>query len=1090
VGTLSVTAQGNISEGAESLVRVAGLATLDANNAEGAVDLSTGDNQFGTLAIRAATASINTSATATLAGTVAQSYTITALGDILSDSLIDVGVLRLNANSGAGNVSLQNEGNRLVDVSLTAAQASLVNSGTTTLSDIQAGSIDVSSVGDILDGVGAPLSVTGRASLITSGNIFLGNNSDDMVQIGSLAGASRNLNIVQSGDIAISDLVVANTASFNSLGGSISSAIGANVSIAGDTSFAVNTVSGVIDVGGSSNAFGDLTLTGSNVKLAETDIIRLDQVAADQLTLTAGSAISNLTSASVSISGQTTLAATNVTLGTLATDTMNFGRLNLNVSSATINESSSTEVGIVTAGSLILSSVGSMSDTAASAVTVAGTANLLVSEGTRLIDLDAGNHSIARLSATGGDINVKTNSDLQIGSLTAGGGAGLNLTVNGLASITSGGSLVVDQQANIRARSLRMEAQSTNQVGGLAVTITDVNDGFVEIQSDIRQRTLNSNPSKPDGAISILAPRVTLGTADGNVKLVTQGSGAAGTIFISGVDAAGNLVPQAGDVQITGSVTIDTTNSGVSGGAATTLVTDGVSRGSIRSVNTNLASGLTIISGTGNVALGDFVQGQELDSLTVNGGNIDVNDIYVTGNTVNLSAKGSITGAGVISDSVGNVSVVAAGDINLARNVAAQGSIDLTSTTGLVSVQGAITAGNNLNVDANSNVVLGGSVSVQGGAASTASITSSAGSVDLGSSVTTAGRLSLAAASTILLGSDVNAGTAVIVGGDNVTFAGAGSTIATSGDLVVASSVGSVDQVTGNVIDAGGKLTVSAQTGMAIASMNGAGNVTLAILGLIDSAGNLPLFSRVEAQRTVSSDLAASRDVTSGDTLAFLAPSADVGATDSSQNFSLRATEGIFYGLTSGEFFAVDIGVSPQLPLLPSIVQTDFVDLFSDTGSSEFSGAISGLNVFDVNSFDSIVNTIAGVSITAGTAGETAAASNSRSTAALQQDDEDEVAEVDEVAFQDLKNYDENFQGILLPQDQRFAYDDDGNSYFMATMRSQDNVERVPSYKVRMSMTRQDATSCQAGPSSQAYYSNLYPTMINLSQPSGNVAGE
>jgi hypothetical protein len=407
-----------------------------------------------------------------------------------------------------------------------------------------------------------------------------------------------------------------------------------------------------------------------------------------------------------------------------------------------------------------------------------------------------------------------------------------------------------------------------------------------------------------------------------------------------------------------------------------------------------------------------------------------------------------------------------------------------------VSVQGAITAVNNLNVDANSNVLLGGSVSVQGGVASTASITSSTGRVELGGGVITGGGLSLAAASTIMLGGDVNAGTAVVVGGDNVTFAGVGSTIATSGSLVVASSAGSVDQVAGNVIDAGGKLTVSAQTGMAIASMNAAGDVTLAILGQTDSAGNVPLFSRVETQRTVSSDPAASRDVISGGTLAFLAPSADVGATESAQNFSLRATEGIFYGLTSGEFFAVDVGVSPQLPLLPSSVQTDFVDLFSDTGSGEFSGAISNLNVFDVNSFDSIINTIASVSITAGTAGETAAASNSRSTAALQQDDEDEVAEVDEVAFQDLKNYDENFQGILLPQDQQFAYDEDGNSYFMATMRSQANVERVPSYKVPMSMTPQNATSCQAGPSSQAYYSNLYPTMVNLSQPSGNVAGE
>mgnify|MGYP001223090075 CR=1 FL=1 len=51
-----------------------------------------------------------------------------------------------------------------------------------------------------------------------------------------------------------------------------------------------------------------------------------------------------------------------------------------------------------------------------------------------------------------------------------------------------------------------------------------------------------------------------------------------------------------------------------------------------------------------------------------------------------------------------------------------------------------------------------------------------------------------------------------------------------------------------------------------------------------------------------------------------------------------------------------------------------------------------------------------------------------------QQDDEEEVAEVDEVAFQNLKNYDENPQGILLLEDQSFAYDDDGNIYFIVSL--------------------------------------------------------
>ncbi|MDH5737104.1 MAG: hypothetical protein OEZ23_02285, partial [Gammaproteobacteria bacterium] len=51
-------------------------------------------------------------------------------------------------------------------------------------------------------------------------------------------------------------------------------------------------------------------------------------------------------------------------------------------------------------------------------------------------------------------------------------------------------------------------------------------------------------------------------------------------------------------------------------------------------------------------------------------------------------------------------------------------------------------------------------------------------------------------------------------------------------------------------------------------------------------------------------------------------------------------------------------------------------------------------------------------------------------TTAAAQSDEDEVAEVDEAAFQDLRNYDENPQGIRLPEDQYFALDDEGNIYY------------------------------------------------------------
>jgi hypothetical protein len=88
-------------------------------------------------------------------------------------------------------------------------------------------------------------------------------------------------------------------------------------------------------------------------------------------------------------------------------------------------------------------------------------------------------------------------------------------------------------------------------------------------------------------------------------------------------------------------------------------------------------------------------------------------------------------------------------------------------------------------------------------------------------------------------------------------------------------------------------------------------------------------------------------------------------------------------------------------------------------------------------------------------AGPTDAAKNSQTTAAAQRDEEEEVAEVDEAAFQDLKNYDESPQGILMPVDQQFAYDDEGNIYFMVTLRGAQPYgvdARVPLYRVKLSL--------------------------------------
>jgi hypothetical protein len=185
-----------------------------------------------------------------------------------------------------------------------------------------------------------------------------------------------------------------------------------------------------------------------------------------------------------------------------------------------------------------------------------------------------------------------------------------------------------------------------------------------------------------------------------------------------------------------------------------------------------------------------------------------------------------------------------------------------------------------------------------------------------------------------------------------------------------------------------------------------------------------------------------------------VAPIADVGGSDPAQNFVQRAGAGIFYGLETGQFYSDDIGGSQILSSAP-VSTGNLEDMFVNIGP------LAGDSLPEFSPAN--VNTdLSGALASSGAAGQTIAASSTRSTAASQRDDEEDTTEVDELAFQNLKNYDENPQGILLPEDQQFAYDREGNIYFMITIRSANKQpERIPLYRVDLELNSN--TSILAG---------------------------
>ncbi|MFN3239203.1 MAG: hypothetical protein ACE37D_19400, partial [Pseudomonadales bacterium] len=491
----------------------------------------------------------------------------------------------------------------------------------------------------------------------------------------------------------------------------------------------------------------------------------------------------------------------------------------------------------------------------------------------------------------------------------------------------------------------------------------------------------------------------------------------------------------------------------------------------------------------GDVNVANLIDADTLiDNFTIQSANlITLNDVFVGGNTVSINGTGNIDARGEISDSTGAVSLSSGqGSITLAENVTANDGLSLTADAGSLTTAN-LTSNNGLTISTGSDVVLGEEVTVSAGdlaissingAVTTNNLTAAAGELSLrtagqvnlngsasasgtvtlastGGSVTATGSISsgtglaLSAATDVEVGQiDVSTGGANFVSGGNLKF---NQNVNVADGLAAFSRGGGFEQAKNTLINAGTDIVISTQGGMKIASLRGGENVTLAIRQR--EAGDdlsVPVFERVNDPITFG-DADAVPDVAAGNgSISFLAQVANVGSTDPEQNFVQRAGGGIYYGLVSGQFFSDDIGTSQILVNAPAGAALASSIVSETSGLGALAGSLFAADFADLTS--SITASLQGTDSASSNAGQTSASSSSRSTAASQQDDEEEVAEVDEAAFQNLKNYDENPQGILLPEDQQFAYDASGNLYFMMAVRSDSGLtQSVPFYKVDLS---------------------------------------
>ncbi|MCB1644659.1 MAG: hypothetical protein KDI36_04360 [Pseudomonadales bacterium] len=996
VDNLTLVSGGEISQTFSSDLLVRDVADLSANGGNSNVILTRSINSFNELALTANTVTLVNDQTLILRETEATSLDMTVSGDIIqnTDFVITATSVDLAANNGNGQITLNDAGNSIQNIALNGSDVVLTTTTSAELRQVNADTLTLTSGGSVTDGKEGTIAIAGQATIDAAANITLGTNDSDAVELGAVDFTGNNITLTETGDVLISQLTSRGTLAITATGTSVTSADGATLNTNNNaTSFSVD--GGVIDLSSSQNQFGVLSLSAASASIVESESISLDRITTNSLVLDAGSsAIENISSAVIAVSGELEMTAGTINLGTSATDSFRAGRLSVGgQGQVTITEDDSSSLGIIDVADLTLTSSGLIEDGTGSAITISGRADLVSATGSNIV-LDAANNLIATLALDGAIIDVNLADNVEVTDLQASNTASVRVAGDFVLQELSEAS--VSQLLTIVADNITFDAGSLVTTGSLDLT-ADSQNGTIALRSNISQAVVANALVDSDGRFVVKAPEIILGNDGTDITIQTLGGANAGNQLYAGVTAEGVIRPEATNIRIAGIVNLDSTYGGISTtGADIELASDGASAlGSLSIEAGASAATLNILAGNADVNIGNFIEGQEINTLFVEAGNISVNDVYLAGNTLTLNASDTIIASGVLQDTVGKINIVATNEVTLASSVIASANdVTIRSRNATVDAQGEIATGE-------------------------------------------AGSLGVSAGSAILLGGTVSAGTASLTAVDNIALNA--NVSASTGDIAMVSLKGRVDQAKNTVVESAAKLTISSETGMGISTLKAADNITLAILADNLEAGQTPpLFERVNDPIAANSGF--SDILSSNGLIAYLAPTANVGTT--TNNFVQRAESangGIFYGLQQGQFFSVDVGSSPTLATLNSAVTTDFQSIFStDTG-----GALGGLQdstSTDIADLQSIISAAASavsqLSTSSGVAGDTTAAASSRSTAASQRDDEEEVAEVDELAFQDLKNYDENPQGIRLPEDQVAAVDDQGNVWFMVTLRA------------------------------------------------------
>ncbi len=386
-------------------------------------------------------------------------------------------------------------------------------------------------------------------------------------------------------------------------GGAITEPSAARLAVTGNASFQGATIA-LGEQPGDLLQFGSLTFNSAGSVMIDQDSgTRLaGSNTAVSLRLVSAAAIDDEAGADLTVDGEARFQGTTITLGDDAGNEVHFGSLIVIGGTVAVSEDSATELAGASAGSLWLTSNGTITDVNGAAIDVAGLATL--DAGSNAITL--GDHvsdttNFGRLRVTGGAVAVREDSDTVLAGVSA---ASLTLTSNGPITDVDGTAIDVANLAMLNAGNNAITlgdqvADSThfgslNLTGGAVTVVEDSATVLAGVSASSLALTSNGPITDADGTTVDVTG---LATLDANNNAIMLGDHVSDDTHFGGLNVTGDAVAVSTDGAIV-----------LAGVSATSLAL--TSNGSITDVAgaTIGVTGLaTLDAGNSAITLGDQV---------------------------------------------------------------------------------------------------------------------------------------------------------------------------------------------------------------------------------------------------------------------------------------------------------------------------------------------------------------------------------------------------------------------------------------------------------------------------------------------------